>query len=284
MKLRNVLIVFLSLFLFGCSSSSNDDKEVEKIKTVFEFSKPEKEIPLGDKVSLFYSLALSNIDISKIKWSSSKPEVASFEEDILNPHQEGEIVVTASVENTDLKTTMKVIVSKRTLYFKQERVEIDPKQWSIKLEDYLFVKHLDKEDVRWENHNPEIIKVERGIVTIVNDGEAYVYAVLNRKGMMYRSGMYIVVKGLGITYVRIIPKDKKNEIRVNEKYQYRIEYAPKNNDPSQLVWTSTNSSIATVDRSGVVQGKAIGKAFIVVTSPGSKESSSVEVNIIPEIE
>ncbi len=68
----------------------------------------------------------------------------------------------------------------------------------------------------------------------------------------------------------------------NEKYFLNIVVEPNDVDKSTLIWTSSDTNIATVDSTGFVTAHAVGTAQIIVSTPDKALSDTCEVIVLDE--
>ncbi len=89
---------------------------------------------------------------------------------------------------------------------------------------------------------------------------------------------------LNFVLIQGVEVDEVIELNVDEEKTLTAKILPENTSmDKKLTWTSSDTSVATVDQNGVVKGVAAGNAVItVMTSNGKKDTCSVTVNGIPE--
>ena len=69
---------------------------------------------------------------------------------------------------------------------------------------------------------------------------------------------------------------------LNSESTSEIEFI-ENTDGSNLIWSSSNESVAVVDFNGLVEAKEIGTAIITVSTNDNKFSTSCEINVVEEL-
>ena len=127
----------------------------------------------------------------------------------------------------------------------------------------------------WSSSNTDVVTVNRqGLVNAVAPGEATITCALSEN--IYAT-CKITVKQLvtGITFV----VDSNNMV-IGEKMTINTTVTPDNADNAKLVWTSSDTAVATVDDNGVVT--AIGKGTATITATASDESGrsrSININV-----
>ena len=94
------------------------------------------------------------------------------------------------------------------------------------------------------------------------------------------AGWRIDVSGLGdrVTSVNVTPSH--SEIHLDEKIQLKAEIYPESAEIRDLVWSSSNERICTVDNNGMVHAKGTGKAIIrAEASDGSGKYGEAEITV-----
>ncbi|OJG27925.1 M6 family metalloprotease domain-containing protein [Enterococcus caccae] len=85
---------------------------------------------------------------------------------------------------------------------------------------------------------------------------------------------------ISVTGVVITPENK--ELLVGETQQLKAEVAPANATNKNVIWSSSNEAIATVDQNGTVTAKAKGEAIITVETKDGGKSASCKIDVTIE--
>lgn len=75
---------------------------------------------------------------------------------------------------------------------------------------------------------------------------------------------------------QIIPPSSREDIYINDKFQIQCSIYPNNATNKNLTWTSSNPSVATVDKNGLVTGISLGQTKITIKS---NDGGNAETNL-----
>ncbi len=142
------------------------------------------------------------------------------------------------------------------------------------------------QNIKWSSSNTGIATVNVfGTVTGVSEGTARITAESIDGGFTAYCDCVIVAESVSVSGVSIV--ETSVVIAAGFSEQLTALIAPSNASNQNVTWSSSNSSIASVDSSGKVTGIAEGSAVITVTtSDGSKQASCncLISSIITEVE
>ncbi len=117
------------------------------------------------------------------------------------------------------------------------------------------------------------IKVtDSNIYTDVNGNKFYKISGYKSNGTLI--GGYALTKNIYLNKrnVSLISVVKDNlTLKVNDKYTVKAVVAPADAVDTELVWTSSNTSVATVDQNGVITAKSLGNAIITAKASGGTQ-------------
>ena len=75
------------------------------------------------------------------------------------------------------------------------------------------------------------------------------------------------------------------ELEVGQKHRLELDLSPANTSQKAFTWKSSDKSVLTVDKSGVITAKGVGVATITATSTANGEiAASVEIEVLPKSE
>ena len=75
------------------------------------------------------------------------------------------------------------------------------------------------------------------------------------------------------------------ELEVGQKHRLELDLSPANTSQKTFTWKSSDKSVLTVDKSGVITAKGVGVATITATSTANGEiAASVEIEVLPKSE
>ena len=137
-------------------------------------------------------------------------------------------------------------------------VEIDPQE-SVTLTAKFFPEDADLKDITWSTNAAYIAKVDSktGVVTGVNAGFAVIKASYNEK-IFEEIDVHVQV----VDPVSVAVDPAELTLSVGHKKTLKVELTPSNATGS-LVWTSTETSVAVVDKeTGIVTAVAPGETVI----------------------
>ena len=206
-------------------------------------------------------------------------------EGILTAKAKGSIVVTAlSKEDTKepKKATLKVKIKQpvESIAIKETTLNVGNGS-THKMESEVFPANADDQTVTWTSSNPEIAKITKsGTVTGVNTGTTTITCAANDG-----SGVIATAEITVITEVKKITlSDTKVSLEMDNSTLVSAKLTPENVTNNKLIWSSSDTSIASVDTDGRIKGKNAGKCTITATAEdGGGATASVTVYVEPHI-
>ncbi|MDR1412549.1 MAG: Ig-like domain-containing protein [Actinomycetes bacterium] len=128
----------------------------------------------------------------------------------------------------------------------------------------------------WKTSNPSVATVIDGVVTAVGKGSATISAVA-ADGSDVVDSVTVTVTQPG-TGVVIAPVD--SALKPGEALQLTASVAPEDTTKVDLIWSSSNKEVATVDGDGLVTARAAGTTVITAKlSDGSGATTSVTLTV-----
>lgn len=224
---------------------------------------------------------LPDDDPQGIIWSSSDPSIASVEQNgVVTGKKPGQAVITAQLPLSGVSASCTVTVQGQAV------TTIKLSQTSASLQcgktltlTYTTGSQYDDKTVTWSSSSDAVATVENGVVT----GQAPGVAVITCRAASGVSASCTVTVTQPSVSLTLDRDTLTMELGTTERLTATI--LPENTtDPVQ--WSSTNSSVVSVDGSGTLTAKGVGQAAVYAyTASGLKASCSVTVynkNIWPE--
>lgn len=210
----------------------------------------------------------------KIKWSSSNKKVATVNsKGKVKGIKDGKATITAKVGSK--KYTCKVTVKKVTV--KVNSISLNESNITLymgeskTLKATVFPSNATNKTITWSSSNGRVAKVDKGTIKAVAPGTATIKAEAGGK----KSTCKVIIKEHTVETITL----NKSEIKLNigETSTLKATISPQNVKNKEVIWSSSNNSIATVD-SGIVKAISPGTVTITATSGGKRDSCTVIVN------
>lgn len=211
-------------------------------------------------------------------WKSSDPTVATVDDEgWVYALKEGTCTVTVtSANNPDVKGEIKVTVKR----IKVEKIELtkyemtlDPGCGDISIVTMSPYNAPDKSEI-WTSSDPSVASVDdEGWVTAKKAGNCIV-TVTSKDNPSVKAEIKVTVRSDKVEKIELT--DYKLEIPVGTGGISYVTMYPLNARNKEEIWTSSDTSIATVDGEGWIVGKKPGKCTVTVQS---KDSPSVKAEI-----
>lgn len=132
-------------------------------------------------------------------------------------------------------------------------------------------------NVSWNNSQEKIAALNNGYVTGLSLGTTYITVQDDTSSSTCKVNVisnYIPVSSVSVG-------NKRNEILLNETINLNAEVSPTNASNKKIFYSSSDSSIATVDSNGNVTGKKAGSAII--TLAAETKSTIYKVTVVEKI-
>ncbi len=150
---------------------------------------------------------------------------------------------------------------------------------SLKLNAIVKPTSLSKEKLTWVSSDENIVIVdENGTVLGLNLGTATI-TVTSSNGKTATITVNVVKDIVNVDKITLNPTN--TELKVGETTQIVATISPENATEREIVWESSDSSIATVDNEGRVVGKNVGTVTITAKTPDGKVVATSTVTVKP---
>ena len=238
----------------------------------------EKSVTIGETFTLTYTITPSDATYQDVEWSSSDNNVATVSsEGEVTAVNEGECTIT--VETADGKTAecevtvVPIAVDKITLNETEKSVTIGE---TFTLTYTITPSDATYQDVEWSSSDNNVATVSsEGEVTAVNEGECTIYV---RTSNGCSAECKVMVRIIEVDRIELDMNEKTLE--EGEEFVLTATVYPDYATYKEVVWTSSDNNIATVDAMGQVYAVKVGECTIsAVTSNG--KSAECKVTVTP---
>lgn len=217
-------------------------------------------LPVGEKLDLQVNVSPSTLSVNDLKFTSSNPAVAAIDGGVLNCLAPGDATVMAlPTVGFGPQASLKVTVVQNVNYTAAVTVkpaeELD--EFIIEGDRIQFAVTNTAEDptqnptyryFTWTTSNPEVAAVDQnGLLECLKPGTVTVTATTRKPDKEGIAGTYTIdiLQGVEIEDLDIAPL--KDVYYFEENPQLEVTYTPAHGDKKQVIWTSSNPAVATVD-------------------------------------
>ena len=266
----------------------NDEVDAEKIM----LSVGNKTIYVGDLTQITAAIEPENATNRELTWTSSDSSIASVDNNgivkglkagtvtIIVKTKDGKVseTITITVENVPTPTPITPIPTPQviqSLSFADDSVSVK-KGDSLKLIVSVNPVELSTEKLTWKSSDSNIVSVDSsGKIKGLKEGTATI-TVTSSNGKT--ASIKVTVTTDEVDVERILLSGNKT-INVGDLTQIIASIEPENATNRELIWTSSDSSIASVDSNGIVTGLKAGTVTITVKTKDGKVSETITITV-----
>jgi len=280
-KISDSLIV--SVFKEG--GSIVIDGEINDTKYPDTITLNHKKLTLNPNTTTQLIATINPNDASKdISWSSTNPNIASVDSNgLINANSIGSTKIVAKTINGKI-ASVEVEVVKQKIDLSSIKINninttlniLDTKQLQI---TFSPTNATDK-TITWSSSNSNIVSVDNnGFIKALQEGNATITAK-SKNGLIDK----INIKVIDNLDKEIKPTDislnqDTYSIYTNQSITLTPSIIPSNATNKNIIFTSSDTSIATVDSNGIVKGIKSGKAIITLKIKNTNITKTVSVNV-----
>ena len=281
-----------------CSAEDNDaifaEKEIEVILPVKSVQMQEANATLliyenGEEngLQLYATVLPEDAYCQELLWTSSNEEIAVVDEKgYVSALKPGSVYITATSADAysagAVKGVCKITVSQAASSIELSDTEIVMKLGSYQnLSAKVLPENTSNKNVIWESEAPEIVTATYGQLRAVSCGEAIVKVIAaDGSGVEAECRVTVIQMVTGIKVEEIANPVVLNK---DEEKALTVTVLPENATNPEVVWTSSDDSVVSVNEKGVIVGNKGGSATITCSAAdGSNVSLSINI-FVPTI-
>ena len=229
----------------------------------------------GDTQSLTATVTPSNATDKSVSWSSNNTSVAEVSSTgVVIARSAGTATIT--VKTTDGAKTATCAVTVKAKVISVTGVSLDKTSLTLTEGDTQTLtatvtpSNATDKSVTWSSNNASVAEVSStGVVFARSVGTATITVKTNDGGKIATCLVTVFVSVTGVSL-----NQTSLSMEVGDTKTLTATVTPSNATDKRVIWSSSNTSVATVSSSGVVIAKSLGSATITVkTAEGSKTAS-----------
>ncbi len=256
----------------------NDSVNVKKIN----LSVPKNTITVGSVTQVKTKVEPSNATNRELVWTSSDKSIATVDSNgIVKGIKNGVVTITAKTKDGKVVASIKLTVKVpepviENLKFSQDNVSIK-KDDTLGLTVVVTPSELSSSKLTWKSSDESIVTVDEfGKIKGISVGTATI-TVTSSNGKTATCKVNVTEESIEVQEIVLTPLEKT--IGNGRTTQVIADILPENATNRELVWTSSDPSVATVDSNGVVKGIKDGIVTITAKTKDGKVVATTKIII-----
>ncbi|MGE7120732.1 Ig-like domain-containing protein [Peribacillus sp. NPDC046944] len=230
----------------------------------------------GKDATITATITPNNATNKNVVWSTSDPSIATVKNGIVHAVGPGTAIITVSTEDGKLQDKAKVSVTVPVT-----GVSVDPNSLNLtvggkdaKLTASIAPSNASNKNVTWSTSDPSVATVDNGVVHPVGPGKAMITVTTEDGGFTDTATVIVTVP---ITGISLDPKSLDLIVGGKDE-KLTTTIAPSNASNKNVIWSTSDPSVATVDN-GVVHPVGPGKATITVTTEDGSFTDTAAITV-----
>ena len=265
------VLLFAASFIF---TACNNDERV----TGVTLNRSTLELTVGGSETLIATITPADATNRSVAWTSSDSEVASVINGTVTALSVGTTTITVITADGAHTATANVTVVSDAIAVTGVTLDRNTLQLNVGASETLTATiaptNATNQTIAWTSSNSAVATVNNGTVTAVSAGIATI-TVITADGAHTAAANVTVtpatvaVTGVTLNYGRV-------DMWVNTSVTLTATVLPANATNRNVIWSSSNTQIATVSNTGVITGLREGTATITVTTvDGNRTANSI---------
>ena len=225
-------------------------------------------IKKGSSYSIPVVIEPSNATNKKLTYKSNNGNVSVDATGVVKGITTGKSIVTITSSNglsANVEFNVqeeKIEISKLTLNKTQVEMNVSD---NYQLQTNIEPSNANVRNLTWKSSNEKVATVSNGKIVAKGGGTADITVIsANGKSASCKVKVNVLVNSLSIT--------GSSSVKIKNSTNYSVSLVPSNATNKTVTWTSSNTSVATVNNKGVVTGVNLGTSIIIAKSSNGKEA------------
>lgn len=267
-------IITASQVINGVTKTASCIINVQKTITGITIEPSNVTLNINEYATLYAHVTPSALTSVSLKWVSTDEKVvkivkAGKQEATIQGVSGGTAVIIAVNQNNVVVGSCKVTIKQKVTGITLNETELNVSQSlrTIQLRATITPEYADNKKILWKSTNTKVATVDaNGTVTLVGAGSASIIATSEDNPLV--TAICNITVGVPVTSITLDELTKTMYVGESTRLGYVI--TPTNASNKNITWSSTNSSVVSVDSTGLVTARAEGIAVIIVkTQDGS---------------
>ena len=233
----------------------------------------------GDSRTITWSVEPVNLVEHKVTWTSDNPYVASVDQKgRISAHAAGSTYIRATLETGTQRRITVTVTGNPVTELTLDAITIELEVGETAQLNYTMNPEADDKRVKWTSDDTGVATVDNsGKVTAVGGGVATV-TLMSVNGMTATTVIYVPTDVLSVRL-----STHEIEIGVGQTTQISAEALPVNARNREIIFESSDETVAAVTNDGVVTGISAGECMVrAVSTNGKRDIANVKVSILPD--
>ncbi len=256
---------------------TNDDIELQKIN----LNTNEMTLKVGDSNQIIATISPENATFGNLTWTSSDESIAKVDANgVVKAIKEGTVTITVTSSNGK-KNTCKVIVKPNTIDV--EKIEVNPTNINIengstvKISVNILPSNATDKTITWSSSDENIATVDaNGVITAIKEGVVIITAT-SSNGKNSTCKVTVIPKVINAEDI-VLDHDELT-IKVDDTAKLKAKVLPDDTTDKNVLWSSSDENIATVNANGEIVGLKVGNVTITAKTIDGKVSKSCNVKV-----
>lgn len=238
----------------------------------------------GQTYEVKVTLTPTNPTDSTLKWTSSKPSVATVNNGYINAVGVGTATIMVQGGNAN-PVMIEVTVREKidSMAFEESAVNITVKE-TKELKVVFTPATVTSQTLTFYSSDTSVVTVDaNGKITGIKEGQAMITCVAADLGNAKPITCMVTVGKEIIPATDFDIDPKEQEIAVGQTFEITPKFTPENTSDQSVTYEVLDNSVATVDENGVVTGVKAGQTVIQCTATASKLTALCTVKVINAI-
>ena len=243
-------------------------EEIIHVESV-SLDKSSLEMSIGDTYQFVSTIRPQNATNKELIWSSSNSSVVSVDNGLINALSEGKATITVKSKDGYKSSSAEITVVKKSPVVHVTSVSLNETTLDLLTGDQstlsatVLPSNASDKSVNWSSSNESVATVNsKGKITAVSAGQAIITVTTIDGGLTASCTVNITQKIVPATGIKL--NYNELELSVGGSESLIASVLPTNATNKEVIWSSTNEDVVTVDENGLVSAVSAGDAIIVV--------------------
>ena len=228
------------------------------------------ELSIGDTYAFKTTVLPENATNKELIWSSSDESVVSIDNGTITALKEGKATISVKSKDGHKSSSAEITVVKKPSIIHVSSVSLNETSLDLLTGDRttltatVLPSNASDKTISWSSSNESVVTVKNGKVTAISAGQATITVTTKDGGLtafctVNVTQKIVPVNGVSLNYSEL-------ELSVGDSEDLIAKVLPTNATNKEVIWSTADDEVASVDENGKVTALKAGETMITVTT------------------